>query len=929
MCLRLGIGWSRERKELSIKLTQKTKKYLSVIQEAKESGNLAIFVGAGFSVSENNKKYKSWSGVTKKLIKELNCNKNLDNLKIAELYKLQFGKAKLKQAVLQSFPKTPDVAGTLHKELVNLNPHYIITTNWDKLIDDAIEKTTNIYDIIVNDNELVKSVNNSKYIKMHGDFEHDNFVYAESDYLNYSANFPLIENFLKSIFSTHVIVLLGYSFNDMDLKQIVSWVKDNSKERLPIYMITTSPKDTAELNYLGKYGIKAFQICNTNNLSKPSFIEFFKLCDKYNPLNYIKNPCAYFYEKLKSLEDYSVILQSQIDDSLSNCCIEYHGDNKAYLCLHNEAATYDYDEKVREIYELFLKNIFKYNEHGNKNNKVFRKIINILKRADIHGVCNDGINKHPLSITFDADADYDIYDNYSSAFSFDFNKDNLSSNENQLLKIFFLYSTEQYTKAFLKNEKLIYQYKNENNYKYLFLCFFNFNILLKLINFSFISDEKSKKAFEQYKLINIENEFSKLPEKIQKTVAPINNVVNFEKIHKLYHSVQNDIEKVKEHKRILVEGGKSWKTYNGHHLIHKNLVDFIVNNGICFEDFEEYKTTCKKFIELSQINQIDEKKWQPNKTELYSCIRYYDFKELKILLENYKQHRLIISEELQLWLIESVLNNCTRNYINKKTPFSHLEKYIDNTLLILSFLELSLSNSKIIVNQINRVIKNARNNMSIFESIDLFFITQFELFREKSYLIGKPALSVFETLLKKLVADKCNMYEIESLLNYKLISIYNMVIQDSTRFSNQVLLQKLLKNTEEMDSQKDKYRFIEKLIMIIYQMSNEKCKTIIREFIQSLDIVQDKNSEDYYTFMLTLKNLNFENNEEELKNDLSNYLESIPNSPFSSKIYGIQSSLESVSKKDSSYNDLLQRANSIIENHNKNNPLSIFKHDSI
>ena len=58
MSWKLGIGWSRERKELSIKLTQKTKKYLSVIQEAKESGNLAIFVGAGFSVSENNKKYK-------------------------------------------------------------------------------------------------------------------------------------------------------------------------------------------------------------------------------------------------------------------------------------------------------------------------------------------------------------------------------------------------------------------------------------------------------------------------------------------------------------------------------------------------------------------------------------------------------------------------------------------------------------------------------------------------------------------------------------------------------------------------------------------------------------------------------------------------------------------------------------------------------
>lgn len=902
---------------MSIKLTQKTKKYLSVIQEAKESGNLAIFVGAGFSVSENSKKYKSWNGVTKKLIKELNCDKNLDNLKIAELYKLQFGKAKLKQVVLQSFPKTPDVAGTLHKELVNLNPHYIITTNWDKLIDDAIEKTTNIYDIIVNDNELVKSVNNSKYIKMHGDFEHDNFVYAESDYLNYSQNFPLIENFLKSIFSTHVIVLLGYSFNDMDLKQIVSWVKDNSKERLPIYMITTSPKDTAELNYLGKYGIKAFQICNTNNLSKPSFIEFLKLCDKYNPLNYIKNPCAYFYEKLKCLEDYSVILQSQIDDSLSNCCIEYHGDNKAYLCLHNEAPTYDYDEKVRTIYELFLKNILKYNEYGNTNNIVLRKIINILKRADIHGVCNDRMNKPPISITFDADAPFKIYDNYSSAFSFDFNKKNISTNENKLLEIFFLYSTEQYTKAFLKNEKLIYQYKNENNYKYLFLCFFNYNILLKQINFSFVSDEKSKKSFEKYKLINIENEFSKLPEKIQKTVAPIYNVVNFGKIHKLYHSVQNDIEKVNEHKRILVEGGKSWKTYNGHHSIHKNLVDFIVNNGICFEDFEEYKTTCKKFIELSQINQIDEKKWQPNKTELYSCIRYYDFKDLKILLEKYKQHRLIISEELQLWLIESVLNNCTRNYLNKKTPFSHLEKYIDNTLLILSFLEISLSNSKTIVNQINRVIKNARNKMSIFESIDLFFITQFELFREKSYFIGKPALSVFETLLKKLVEDKCNMYEIESLLNYKLISICNMVIQDSTRFSNQVLLQQLLKNTNEMESQKDKYRFIEHLVMIIYQMSDEPCKAIIKDFINNLEITKDKTSYEYISFMLTIKNLNFDIDDKELKNSIKNHINSFPANTFSSSFLGLKSCLAAVCEKDASYNELAEEVDTIIRNYNK------------
>lgn len=48
---------------MNIKLTQKTKKYLSVIQEAKESGNLAIFVGAGFSVSEDKKNIKVGVGL--------------------------------------------------------------------------------------------------------------------------------------------------------------------------------------------------------------------------------------------------------------------------------------------------------------------------------------------------------------------------------------------------------------------------------------------------------------------------------------------------------------------------------------------------------------------------------------------------------------------------------------------------------------------------------------------------------------------------------------------------------------------------------------------------------------------------------------------------------------------------------------------------
>lgn len=918
MSWKLGIGWSRERKELSIKLTQKTKKYLSVIQEAKESGNLAIFVGAGFSVSENNKKYKSWSGVTKKLIKELNCNKNLDNLKIAELYKLQFGKAKLKQAVLQSFPKTPDVAGTLHKELVNLNPHYIITTNWDKLIDDAIEKTTNIYDIIVNDNELVKSVNNSKYIKMHGDFEHDNFVYAESDYLNYSANFPLIENFLKSIFSTHVIVLLGYSFNDMDLKQIVSWVKDNSKERLPIYMITTSPKDTAELNYLGKYGIKAFQICNTNNLSKPSFIEFFKLCDKYNPLNYSHDPCAFLVNKLMPLNDYRVILLSQVKDVLTNCCIMYENGLSSALSFYDKVASFDYDENTRICYRNFLNNALKYNKENNKHKPQIDYIISILKRADIHGICDDGMIKNTINLTFDVNGP-ELYDNYSSRFNFDYKTKKYTNNSEMLDLIFSLYSIEQYEKAFTLTNDLIHKSKKENNFIYTFISYFNYNILIRKLKFEYFKEQQKRDFYRQLQLIDIDYEYNKLPPKFQRQVFPIYSLINFEKLYVLNYKSQDSIEQCNSKINILVKNGRSEKEVFGHKIIHKNLVDFIVNNGICFEEYEEYKKVNYKYLLLSQINQQDKSKWNPNKTELYSSIKYFDFKDIQDFFKFYKEGKkqIEISEILRIWLIKDVLQNCANNYINKKnTMFSHLEKYIDNCLYILSLLELTKAEITTIINQICKIVVNVRNQMSIFESIELFFVNQFSLFGGKN-VNGKPALKVFECLITKLSEDKCNFYEVEALLRYKLINVCNIGIQNSVKFSNDNLLIKLLNKIDGISEQKRKYEFIERIVMIIYQMSDESCKKIIDKYISALDLTQDKDSYEYISFMLSLKHYKFGINDEELRKSINNHIDFFSKNEFSSTFNGLKSGLDAVCKIDNSYSDLLEKINMRIQDYEK------------
>jgi hypothetical protein len=80
--------------------------------------------------------------------------------------------------------------------------------------------------------------------------------------------------------------------------------------------------------------------------------------------------------------------------------------------------------------------------------------------------------------------------------------------------------------------------------------------------------------------------------------------------------------------------------------------------------------------------------YAPNKTELYSLIRYYSNEELQQLLGAFAKkgsvYQLIISQQLQNWLIDQVLLNTIENYINKNNPFTELEKSIENTLFLLS-----------------------------------------------------------------------------------------------------------------------------------------------------------------------------------------------------------------------------------------------------
>jgi NAD-dependent SIR2 family protein deacetylase len=198
--------------------------YYSIIRKASDNNKLVIFVGAGVSMNSG---LPSWGQLIGDLKKSVEVNDE-NFLKIAEYYFNQYGRNAYYQKLEQYFPSKE--SNELHKLILDLKPQHIITTNWDDLLEKAILQNADLYFTVATDQQLASSPRHQLLVKMHGDLYHRNIVFKETDYHAYSDNFPLIENFVKSLFSTHTVLFIGYSINDYNLNLILSWIKNRTQD---------------------------------------------------------------------------------------------------------------------------------------------------------------------------------------------------------------------------------------------------------------------------------------------------------------------------------------------------------------------------------------------------------------------------------------------------------------------------------------------------------------------------------------------------------------------------------------------------------------------------------------------------------------------------------------------------------------------------
>ena len=171
------------------------------------------------------------------------------------------------------------------KELAELkkarkNVGSVITTNYDKLIEDIFE-----FNPLIGNDILLSNPYGAVY-KIHGSVTHPaDIIITDEDYCKFKSKYELIRAQLLSLFIHNPIIFLGYAIGDTNIKEILktifSYVEPNTELAQKIrnnFLLVEYEKGNKNLN-IAEHDIDIEDIPGTiriNKLKTDNFIEIYK-----------------------------------------------------------------------------------------------------------------------------------------------------------------------------------------------------------------------------------------------------------------------------------------------------------------------------------------------------------------------------------------------------------------------------------------------------------------------------------------------------------------------------------------------------------------------------------------------------------------------------------------------------------------------------
>lgn len=838
--------------------TKEILKYIQLFREKSHNDKLIVFVGAG--VSCNVEGMPSWNDLIVKMAeaikytkcstcrkKEKDCKKTCkfsetfsgdEYLKIPQ-YVFNKSKKLYDKVLRENIQHDPDVDAPLSNAILDLTPSHIITTNYDKLIENCQNVQCDNYEVVIRDKDLLEAQKKKYIIKMHGDISApETIVLKESDYLDYSQNHVLIEMFVKALLSDHTILFLGYSLNDYNIKLIISWInyirtqnKALDSEKKFAYIVLDEKKITKNQN-------KYFESNNIGvvNLNKMPLID--------NIPNSLKNEIG---KRLYSF------LKITADASLERClgklmnfdeAVEFMKDykfvNRKNICslLYLGAGTSDLSGNEMILFsDLHYDNLVNYLDSATANASYLKQL---LYDNGVYAIRLMSLSSSSVSRRSEI---YNIAGYQNSLLDSEIFKTYLSNNYVKLLEII-KKSSDTFEECFYNS--IVQGYIQEIYDKYQNICYKKLttdNRVRFLFNSASLESQKSYKQFNG--------------SKVEKYIAGISNK-NQKEIFQTYQDIMDG----NYHKLLILKESVSKlkdQYYSGNYSfiacsslqelikIKKIAMEqylFYFKNNIFFRNFSDLKKILKEYIAgiicangqfLETTGEIlgrasKKERYEIDLFDVDIIVKFISIKDLKTLIQEFNLEQFRAEPEIVDYVVES-FDNIAKSIINlnQLNRFYALPKNLINCALLLLCLPLNNEHKRKIGGTINYL-------MCTSQFVSFFFSTDFPEFSislQIFYNLFKiiPIQQNVEIVKKIVLNPEFKGYYVNNN-KYRVRSVLSMFIKNSDLSEIQCEIHNLIQSFEEKEQ-------IE-MIRLFYKhitdpILSEQYKSFILEHFDDLD----------------------------------------------------------------------------------------------
>lgn len=848
---------------------------INKIREAYNNRKLVIFIGSGISVNSG---LPSWENLIDSFaseIQEMSIDKSIDELtKIPQIYYNKHDQTKYFSFV----EKCIDInckPNDLHKILFEFEPNHIITTNYDDLLEKYVEEEKLLYDIIAKNEDLLGIQSNHLIIKMHGDVRNKNFVLKTDDYSDYNNNFSRISDYVKSLFSTQVILFIGFSAKDPNFRGMFREVSKTLKNGQHSYLIEVSKNfNENDFSFNKQQGITIIYSNDLENETKKieyngTLIEQAGI-NLYKVLKFIKDFDILYYDiiqrtfrDLKVFEDFNYIFPSVISKIISKDVFMRDDYKDHLLSQDNEINVY-----LRNIYEdkefrnLELKN----------RKKELRFILGILKKARLKGIIE--ITEEPKWRVYEITnanvktkieaylEDYLVFNVHNlrlKLVTFNPIKD-----IDYLKESFYLVNIENTLEAYKKLKISSFKFFRSRKKLLFLLCEFNrYQFRSLLFGASLDSDLKYQDIAELIKNeltdIDIEANYKILSKKEYENLKFLKYYFHFDFIFPSLIELNEGIKSLKKYKKDY-ENGQILSTYSPGKVLQdiENLWCFMFYNFLIIDYISEVKQIFSKYCEmmliiysLKVIYPQDKKVLTPipyaktfnfthlNYYVIHLIVRYCDNDNLIKILHDNGIKEILVHNESKIRILNSMCN-IKDNW--KKGYFDGSIKYINNILILLASISLEKEEVSQVFNYVYSIM-DRKFSHRIEKYLNMFIYNQIKI--NKKNLSTDVLKDFLEVFLQKIVSKDIEIdFYSEIILNNIVFGIKSIGSLHSLPFD--VLLDKIIDdiignygNEQETENQSDfkEYRYkdfcskIDYLIMPLWALMNDIQRKKFQKFI--------------------------------------------------------------------------------------------------